>query len=107
MPEKNSAKPKTAKARYTKDHFADLNGRDVWYREGKNDKTLGGVNWGKSENRREIEKLSQRIADVIVSHINAPGIQVRVLAVRPSDVWGERTLRRRKPALSRDVCKRD
>jgi hypothetical protein len=43
----------------------------------------------KSENRRDIEKLSQRIADEIVSQLKAPEIRVQVLAVRPSDDWGE------------------
>jgi len=43
----------------------------------------------KSENRRDIENLTQRNADAIVSHITAPGIQVQVLAVRASDDWGE------------------
>jgi hypothetical protein len=43
----------------------------------------------KSENRREIEIFCQRIADEIVSQLEAPEIRVRVLAVRPSDDWGE------------------
>ena len=43
----------------------------------------------KSENRGAIEKLSRRIADEIVSQLKAPGIRVQVLAVRPSDDWGE------------------
>ena len=43
----------------------------------------------KSENRRDIEQLSRRIADEIVSQLKAPGIRVQVLAVRPSDDWGE------------------
>jgi hypothetical protein len=43
----------------------------------------------KSENRREIEISCQRIADEIVSQLEAPEIRVRVLAVRPSDDWGE------------------
>ena len=43
----------------------------------------------KLENRREIERLSQSIADEIVSQLEAPGIRVQVLTVRPSDDWGE------------------
>ncbi len=43
----------------------------------------------KSENRGAIEKLSRRIADEIVSQLKAPGIRVQVLAIRPSDDWGE------------------
>ena len=43
----------------------------------------------KSENRRDIETLSQRIADEIISQLEAPEIRVQVLAVRPSDDWGE------------------
>ena len=42
-----------------------------------------------SENRRGIENLTQRIAGAIVSHITGPGIQVQVLAARPSDDCGE------------------
>ena len=43
----------------------------------------------KSENRRDIETLSQRITDEIISQLDAPEIRVQVLAVRPSDDWGE------------------
>ena len=43
----------------------------------------------KLENRREIEILSQSIADEIVSQLEAPEIRVQVLTVRPSDDWGE------------------
>ena len=43
----------------------------------------------KSENRRNIEKLSQRIADEIIAQLQAPAIRVQVRAVRPSDDWGE------------------
>jgi hypothetical protein len=43
----------------------------------------------KLENRREIEIVSQTIADEIVSQLEAPGIRVQVLNVRPSDDSGE------------------
>jgi hypothetical protein len=43
----------------------------------------------KLENLREIEILSQSIADEIVSQLEAPEIRVQVLTVRPSDNWGE------------------
>lgn len=43
----------------------------------------------KSERRADIEMLCQRIADEIVSQLEAPAIRVQVLAVRPSDDWGE------------------
>ena len=43
----------------------------------------------KSDNRHEVEKLCQRIADEIVSQLEAPAIRIQVLAVRPSDDWGE------------------
>jgi hypothetical protein len=43
----------------------------------------------KSENRREVERLCQGIADGIVSQLEAPPVGVQVLAARPSDDWGE------------------
>ena len=43
----------------------------------------------KSENRREVERICQATADGIVSQLKAPPLRVQVLAVRPSDDWGE------------------
>ena len=43
----------------------------------------------KSENRREVERLCQGIADGIVSQLEAPPVGIEVLAARPSDDWGE------------------
>lgn len=43
----------------------------------------------KSENRKEVERLCQLIAQGIVSQLQAPALRVQVLAVRPSDDWGE------------------
>ena len=42
-----------------------------------------------SENRREVEQICQLAADGIVSQLEAPAVRVQVLAVRPSDDWGE------------------
>lgn len=41
------------------------------------------------EQQRGVESLAQRIADAIVEQLNAPRLRVQVLAVRPSDDWGE------------------
>jgi phenylpyruvate tautomerase PptA (4-oxalocrotonate tautomerase family) len=41
------------------------------------------------EQQRSVESLAQRIADAIVEQLNAPRLRVQVLAVRPSDDWGE------------------
>lgn len=42
-----------------------------------------------SEKQREIQGIAQRIADGIVSQLKAPPLRIQVLAVRPSDDWGE------------------
>jgi hypothetical protein len=41
------------------------------------------------ENRNQVQQLSQRIADGIVDQLNLPPLRIQVLAVRPSDDWGE------------------
>lgn len=43
----------------------------------------------KLEKPRAVETLSQRIADGISDQLQAPRLRVQVLAVRPSDDWGE------------------
>ena len=43
----------------------------------------------KSEKRHDVEKLSQRIIDLIALQLRAPEIRVQVLAARPSDDTGE------------------
>ncbi|HVY05980.1 MAG TPA: hypothetical protein VHB46_08380 [Burkholderiales bacterium] len=43
----------------------------------------------KSENRPAVQKLSQQIADGIVRQMKVPPLRIQVLAVRPSDDWGE------------------
>jgi len=43
----------------------------------------------KSENRREVQRICQGVADGIASQLAAPAVRVQVLAVRPSDDWGE------------------
>lgn len=43
----------------------------------------------KGEQPRVVEALAQRIADGITGQLQAPGLRVQVLAVRPSNDWGE------------------
>jgi hypothetical protein len=43
----------------------------------------------KQEQQRAVEALSQRIADGIADQLKAPRLRIQVLAVRPSDDWGE------------------
>jgi len=43
----------------------------------------------KQEQQRIVETLSQRIADGITEQLKAPRLRIQVLAVRPSDDWGE------------------
>ena len=43
----------------------------------------------KSENRAAVQRLSQRITDGIVGQLEVPPLRIQVLAVRPSDDWGE------------------
>jgi hypothetical protein len=42
-----------------------------------------------TEKTRDVQALAQRIADAIVAQLQAPPLRVQVLAVRPSDDWGE------------------
>lgn len=42
-----------------------------------------------SEIAREVQRVAQRIADGIVAQLKAPPLRLQVLAVRPSDDWGE------------------
>ena len=42
-----------------------------------------------SGDRRDVERICQTVADGIVAQLNAPAVRVNVLAVRPSDDWGE------------------
>ena len=42
-----------------------------------------------SGNRRDVERICQMLADGIVSQLQAPDVRMKVLAVRPSDDWGE------------------
>ena len=43
----------------------------------------------KSENRTNVQQLSQQITDGIVGQLQVPPLRIQVLAVRPSDDWGE------------------
>lgn len=43
----------------------------------------------RAEQQRTAQALSQRIADSIVAQLEAPPVRVQVLAVRPSNDWGE------------------
>lgn len=43
----------------------------------------------KSENRSIVQGLSQQITDGIVAQLKLPPLRIQVLAVRPSDDWGE------------------
>jgi len=43
----------------------------------------------KSENRAGVQRLAQQIADGIVAQTKVPALRIQVLAVRPSDDWGE------------------
>ena len=43
----------------------------------------------KSENRTNVQRLSQQITDGIVGQLQVPPLRIQVLAVRPSDDWGE------------------
>lgn len=43
----------------------------------------------KQEQQRVVEALSQRIADGITDQLKTPRVRIQVLAVRPSDDWGE------------------
>lgn len=43
----------------------------------------------KSEERTVVQRLSQQISDGIVGQLRTPPLRIQVLAVRPSDDWGE------------------
>jgi hypothetical protein len=43
----------------------------------------------KSEERATVQRLSQSITDGIVAQLELPPLRIQVLAVRPSDDWGE------------------
>lgn len=43
----------------------------------------------KEEDRGIVQRLSQTIADGIVAQMKLPALRIQVLAVRPSDDWGE------------------
>ena len=43
----------------------------------------------KSEDRDTVQSLSQQIADGIIAQLKVPSLRIQVLAVRPSDDWGE------------------
>ena len=42
-----------------------------------------------SENRTAVQRLSQQITDGIIGQLQVPPLRNQVLAVRPSDDWGE------------------
>jgi hypothetical protein len=43
----------------------------------------------KSESRAAVQRLSQQVTDGIVGQLRVPPLRIQVLAVRPSDDWGE------------------
>ncbi|HEX9451044.1 MAG TPA: hypothetical protein VF934_06485 [Burkholderiales bacterium] len=43
----------------------------------------------KSENRTTVQRLSQQVSDGIIGQLQVPPLRIQVLAVRPSDDWGE------------------
>lgn len=42
-----------------------------------------------SENRAVVQRLSQQISNGIIGQLHTPPLRIQVLAVRPSDDWGE------------------
>jgi hypothetical protein len=42
-----------------------------------------------SEKRIVVQRLSQQVADGLVAQLHVPPLRIQVLAVRPSDDWGE------------------
>ncbi len=42
-----------------------------------------------NEDRSDVEKLSRHIITAIIKDLNVPAIRLKVLAVRPSNDWGE------------------
>ena len=43
----------------------------------------------KSEDRMSVQRLSQQVTDGIIGQLRVPPLRIQVLAVRPSDDWGE------------------
>jgi hypothetical protein len=43
----------------------------------------------KSEDRTSVQRLSQQVTDGIIGQLRVPPLRIQVLAVRPSDDWGE------------------
>ena len=43
----------------------------------------------KSEDRMSVQRLSQQVTDGIIGQLQVPPLGIQVLAVRPSDDWGE------------------
>ncbi len=43
----------------------------------------------KSEQQKSVERYAQQLADGIITAVPSPPLRVKVLAVRPSDDWGE------------------
>ena len=43
----------------------------------------------KAENRTAVQRLSQQVTDGIIGQLRVPPLRTQVLAVRPSDDWGE------------------
>ena len=43
----------------------------------------------KSENRTIVQRLSRQVTDGITGQLKVPPVRIQVLAVRPSDDWGE------------------
>ena len=43
----------------------------------------------KIENRAAIESIAREITKIIINDLNVPTVKVKVLAVRPSNDWGE------------------
>jgi hypothetical protein len=43
----------------------------------------------KSETRTTVQRLSQQVTDGITGQLQVPPLRIQVLAVRPSDDWGE------------------
>lgn len=43
----------------------------------------------KSEDRAVVQRLSQQVTNGIIDQLHTPPLRIQVLAVRPSDDWGE------------------
>ena len=66
MPAKK--KKKTLKPRYTKDDFADLDGRDIWHRDGSKDKARGWLLWLRKEDRLELVLAGATVDPIAISN---------------------------------------